>query len=363
MNYIFVPDIKYFVLPCIMLKNWFEKQEKDAVLIVKKGLEGTFNQLDINFISLSSFNEIKVLENDHFIFLHHGIEQVYNFFESIISQSKYTEINVSFLPDGLGNAMWGTSFIDRYNNTSNKIKVNLIHAFNFGFEHGSAIKKFGQVTTVDYSYLTDFLDSNSYLIELCSKVIKEMNLSEHNVILPYRPWCTKSFHDGIYDIGDNKYLAEIYLKQLDLIGTDKVESKVYFRGDSRFNSECKEVLSTINSSVSCTEIGASYPSWLTLEPLIYFLLKQNKSYNFITLDSTTFQAIPFLNKSNQSEVTAVIGCPYSLLDINPITIEFTKKKLNNKIKDFKQRYELFDKIGFPLTINTIDSGCFTVKLM
>jgi hypothetical protein len=348
-----------------MVKKWFEEKGEKADLVVPTGMQSSFEKLSVEFITSTEFNKREHEEKDNYIFFHHGNEGTYNFFIDIVTgvvkKSENKNLNVSFLPDGLGNTMWGESFIDRYNAKNSESSVKLLYAFGFGFEHETTLKKFGSVTNVEYSYLTDFLDTNKYLVELCENVINEMDLGDSNVILPYRPWCTSSFHGGVYDIGDNKYLANIYLELLKIISISNEQPKVFFRGDTRYPVDCGEIFKAINDSIPCSEIGSDYPTWLTLEPLMYFLLNKNKVYNFLVLDSTTFQAVPFLMNNSQSEVAAVIGCPTTLLSLSPVGGEFINRKLKYKINDFKNRFELFNST-VPLEINTIDSCCFSVKI-
>jgi len=371
--YIFAPGAKQFILPCVVLYRWYRRTKSDITIVTNTTNADYYRKLGCIAVTDQIFQELLPDECDEYVFFKHNAVGQFNKFCKVVAHFHASilskKVKVSFFPDGFGNAMWGKNYISDYCDEEqiSKNMIEVINVFSFGFIHTSTLRQYDAsvITVVDYSYLTELIENCQFLKDICIQTLINVDQFTSIVLVPFRPWCTDGFHGGVYDFGDQTVLANIYCNLIENhVTTDK--KMVFFRGDERFPNESSFVFDELNKSYDCLEIDTvKYPKWLTLEPLLYFMITKFQHISIVNLDSTTFQIVPFLinRLDSHCKVSGLIGCENSILSQNSVPDTFKDSKLKVKIKDFKNRYSTFDfQDNTTLSLNEIDDTFFILTV-
>lgn len=371
MNYIIFPGAKYFVLPCLMIKSFYESMGESCYIVLVDKQRDYFNIYGVDKSFLLTECQIHFSEGNNYIFFHHGTESIIKraelFINKIPIDISYT---VSFMPDALGNAMHGKSYLEVINNIKKRNEKHKVikDIFSFGFIHSTTLNKFEdeEIINLSYDYMMKIFDDLKEN-DLVGKDLKSAIKSKNIIFIPYRPWCTKKFHGGVYDFGSPEELAEIYNKLIESILKENnyEECQIIYRGDSRFKKESQVVFDKIDH-LNKVSIDKLMSDKITLEPFIYYLMKiidADSNLWFLTLDSTTFQAVPFLNKEkNNGNIYSLFGCPSEYLREIDGGFDFNAKKLRGKINDFYNRYKLFLENDLVTEVEKIEDGFLKVRI-
>jgi hypothetical protein len=369
LNIIFCPKAKYFVIPVLMIYEHYKIKGEKALVICDNTMSESFESYGFNeFITTNLFDLKSIKDSYNLVFFHHNTKVNKDFFiNSILSlRQDLTSLNISYMPDGLGNAMYGDGYIDSVKSITS-ITLFLKHVFSFGFIHHTVCSTYPEknIVCLNYSYIEKYLDNTQINFNTSQAIdtIKEFNSV---VFIPYRPWCTEKFHGGVYDFGSNESLSKIYSSLIEEV-KEKYELQNYiviFRGDSRFRENSNEVFNGISfdNKIMLDEMISDH---VTLEPFIYKSLKTTKcDFYYITLDSTTFQCAPFFYEQagKNKKMICLVGCHSIFLTSIKGGMEFCNKKLKGKVKDFYSRYESMKNTGFVTSINYVEESCFYVEI-
>ena len=373
LNIIFPPSGKHFLLPALMIKNYYKALGNRCYICasgdVYRGLKELKEDclLDANlfdpkqFVGQGSINAV---------FWYHNTDYAISIFKSVSSKlaSFCSDFFISFFPDGFGNAMWGGAL--RKECEASGLSAAVRSIFAFGFVHETTKKVFfdleDRIQVLSFSLLLDVCKNYMGLSSYIASIGSVFNVSRPAVLVPYRPWCSSDFHGGIYDFGAELDLSRVYSQLYRIFGA--TESVFYYRGfDDAHSSRVFNHIDNIDAKVS---LDGLFPSWLTLDPILVWLISTMQgSLQLITLDSTTFQIVPFLRAAlaerdlpTAPTVEALIGCPESLFDEIFGASDFLHRKLRGKIADFRVRYEGFRRVGLVSELQSIDSSCFRVLI-
>lgn len=368
MNIIFCPNAKYFALPVIMIYEHYSALQEESLIVANAELLSSIKSYG-NFYSqdISSFDFNIIDSSSNLIFFCHNTNTNKEFFRKTITEAQKNshQFKVSYMPDGLGNSMLGGDYIGDAKEYSTA-SIELRDVFSFGFIHYSTASQHPKekIVCLSYKLFEKYLDQR-YFENLFEPILNSMNSYAAIIFIPYRPWCTKKFHGGVYDFGSTKELSEIYTELITEISIRYRLNNylVLYRGDSRFAQESLETYNQIQAP-NKIRLDPLIPKDITLEPFIYKSIKKIKSnFHFITLDSTTFQCIPFMNFSAENKlISCDFGCPQKILFNKNGGQDFHNRKLKGKIKDFSDRYSSFKQAGLISNIENIEEGYFYAEL-
>lgn len=370
-NIIFSTSRKLFHFPAIMMREFFsaagEKSRivtNDAKLPQIEGIAEHFGTFESAAQDLADCDSIRSI-----CFHHNGeryFEQFVRNINQVFSEFPTKQKLISFYPDGFGNAMHGISFAEKLTGVFPD-EVTIDHYLSFGFTHGTTAKLAAgrPIQPLDFSILTDFFDRSETIQKHCNlKELSGLSLDEC-VLVPYRPWCTTAFHNGVYDFGDTKELAVLYKNLIERAQQEHGRKvKVIFRGDERFGVESDLVRELLSRHFDVINLASLYSQELTLEPLIYFLIKTGvvRKMSMICLDSTSFQVPAFLVRNmGPDRLVGYMGAPMAELDGMTGGREFMNRKLRRKIADFRQRYKAFEADGIIASVIDLDDTFFQVR--
>jgi hypothetical protein len=350
-RYIFCPDSKLFLLPSIMLREHLLANGEEATIVCSVKLSTRLQDLAVPFITRLDFDTRAVSEGDDLIFFHHNSDAHYEFFKQYALElsRRFNNFTVSFYPDGFGNAMHGRHFARRLAEEEN-VEVKTREYFSFGFHHRTTVKLAGaDPTLIDFLHLARFFDKNAAIGEIVKGVAAALDPERHIIVVPFRAWCTQSFQHGMYDFGSPEDLAKIYLDLTEQVAakTDK-PVQILFRPDERYKQESEITHKALAARYDLVNTAASFPSWLTLEPLLYLLFGAGhiREGSIICLDSTSFQAPAFLLAGVAPiHFTAYMGMEEARLEGYSGGPEFVERKLRKKIDEFADRYALLLEMG------------------
>lgn len=385
MNYIFVPNAKHFIFPCAMIqKHYQEERAETAFLVVPKSMNPVMSVLGLAHINFDQVDWSEFEDAPNLVFFHHDTDVVYRqFLESVKkvrSAHSVSDLYVSFFPDGLGNAMRGENYVEQTKKISGAISnaIRLRDVFSFGFVHDSTRVKFGQskIAVLSYRYLISVIEGSTYLQQVCSTIIKQCDLNNDVVFVPYRPWATEKFHNGVYSFGNDQQHGRLLAEIVTEIAEDCELSKaqLVYRGDERFKGQSDAVFFELKNSlaqfpnVTVKSIDDDYPDELTLEPILFYFMKKLSSDNkmcFAVLDSTTFQAVPFLSGAMHAKgprLIGYIGARRRSVEKMDGGAQFVNSKLVGKVRDFRGRYEEFATRGGIGRVTPVDDTAFWVEV-
>lgn len=341
-NVIFFPGQRYFVLPIILISNYYEEKGENVKVVCSSNEKKMFQEYGYEN-TIVNMNESICSGERNLVFFQHNTSGALNFFlRTLESVSNKQLVKVSLMPDGLGNSMYGECFLEIATRKFDCL-FELRDVFSFGFVHSTVAKNFESKKIVCLSLKT--LHANFKKVmqsQGFTKLKSELANVESIILLPYRPWCTKSFHGGVYDFGDASDLARIYSETLrSLVKKYELDnSLVLFRGDERYPNESMQVFEQLEFD-NKINLSLYLSEKITLEPLLHFLTNDiNSVLSVVSLDSTTFQSIPLIKDDTiDKKIIGFLGCPRDLLEYSVESRAFFETKLKGKINDFFHRFK------------------------
>ncbi|RGP37890.1 hypothetical protein [Pseudotabrizicola alkalilacus] len=353
-NIIFCPSTKLFLLPAIMMHEFFTAAGEKSKIVIDKNMLPQAQEIGDDFCDFeTAVQYFEDCDSIRSVCFHHDDTQFQalvrnlNMVRTVFPKKRNL---VSFYPDGFGNAMHGKSYVERLSNVFSD-EVTVDQYLSFGFVHKTTVKLAADrpIQTLSFSLLTDFFDRSVKIRKFCNlEKLSGVDLDEC-VMLAYRPWCTKTFHDGMYDFGNQQELAILYGSLIERAEKDHGRSlKVIFRADERYKRESDLVRRLLSSRFDVIDLDSFYSQALTLEPLVYFLIKtgQVSKMSMICLDSTSFQVPAFLVQNmGAGRLVGYLGAPKEDVYRMSGGEAFTKRKLGSKMSDFRERYRAFESDG------------------
>ena len=329
-TYIFAPPNKTSIWPTILISEFLNTNGYLCRIVSHKNNLHAYNQLGLDVITINDFYSRDESLISELIFMQHNSTWVFDFFEEVVGSITETEeIKISFYPDGLGNATWGESFLEK----SEKVGLQFGRFYSFGFVDRTTSLLFSseQIEVINYSHLCRFFENNTFLNSLFDSIQPSL-IQDESFFIAYRPWCTQSFHGGGYSFGNGaSSLLKIYTKIIKLVKEEEQisdEIGIYFRGDNQYVDDCAFLAESFKHNNILFNLDDVYVDYLTLDPLIYFLIREGYKLKFISLDSTTFITVPFFVEHLQTQsVEAYFGCDVSCLEALDGGKEFYNKKL------------------------------------
>ncbi|AGP83270.1 hypothetical protein I533_16595 [Alteromonas mediterranea MED64] len=364
-NIIFFPGQRYFVLPIILIYKYYQEQDLPVIVVCEKAKQSMFSEYGFTDLVECAKNYLSS-GNRNLVFFQHNTPGSFNAVKKVLEDIvEFDGIELSLMPDGLGNSMYGESLIDE---ASKRFEhhFSLNEVFSFGFVHSTVANRFEseKITCLPIKPLFELFE-NVMQKHSFAKLKTELDSFQNIMLIPYRPWCTKDFHGGVYDIGNAENLAKIYDDLIERLkkhyNLDNVI--ILFRGDGRYEADSASVYDnlTLKNKINLVDY---LPEEITLEPVIYSILnKCNADFQMITLDSTTFQSVPLMC-SHIANVNAIgsIGCTKDLLEFSERGSHFFTSKLNGKINDFFYRFQSINSITKNINISSRSEGHFYVEV-
>jgi hypothetical protein len=370
-HFIFAPPVKTDTITCMSIMHWLQLEAKKTTLVIKKGYSEFYESVNIPYISESDFRK-KPIEGEISIYFLHATS-FYQYFKTnlsiLLNNKNITKINLNFFPEGFGNAMWGEKFTDRIEKDFEIVdKIHLDKIISYGFKQNYIDKKFptAKKLIINYEHIISAMESNKILMEIVSKALNSLDLKKELIIIPFRPWCTKSFHGGMYNFGSRDEFNELVVQLLSRIEINP-KSKILFRSDSRYKKESSYLFDFLSETFDTQEITDDiFPSWVSLEPLFHGIINNKKveSVKVINFDSTT--SIPLVFQSALSSINSLLisfGCPKSILSGIKGGEDFYDRKLRSKIKMFTEHMSPLSFENKKVNIKSNEAGDMMLSLL
>jgi hypothetical protein len=372
MNHVILaPPVKTDTVTCLAIANWLESRNELVTIIAKSTHSKFFDELSISYYTDIQIAKGLELSGELTLYCLHATNY-YTYFKGIlmhlVSNSKIKSISLCFMPEGFGNAMWGERFTDRLAlEPFDLSKVRLTQTISYGFKQYYIEKKFPDAKKIvlNYSTVVRAINSSGALTKLTSKALDQLKPKFDILFIPFRPWCTDSFHKGMYSFGDSDTLSRITINML-LDSGISGQDRIYFRPDIRFSPESDYLLQKLNERFSSIQIDSEiYPEWLSLEPLFNSLLNHSEVFSITILNYDSTTAIPAIFLAAESKIRrfrAIFGCKRKLLEDTEGGIEFYNRKLKPKITMFREHLAPLRFPGCNYEIISTEPGYMEVLL-
>jgi hypothetical protein len=359
-----MPNSKLFVPPVLMIREYFLRENVVPIIACDNVLASVFREFGIDtrsqdFLKTVSRPDVELV---HLQVNHPGARDSFYRIVSDLKRNCET-VRVRLWPDGLGNASWGERLDLQYSAEYGNEGIEFVGFFSFGFVHSTTqqLADDFRITTLDYDLLQKAISRSDSIKKIIAPAAEALT-QRSSIIIPFRPWCTQRFHGGVYDFGDASDLSKIYSDLIHIANTDGFAGcRIYFRPDERFQAESKTVMDSLRNDFNVMDLSNVYPQWLTLEPLLSVICSRNDSKPFamISLDSTSFQSVPFLANGRVS-AAGYVGARSSSLESVPGGIEFVKRRLTGKVRDFERRYRHFQSLQRVRSVEQVETNLLKV---
>lgn len=140
-NIIFFPGPRYFVLPIILISNFYEEKGENVTVVCSSNEKRMFQEYSYENTA-DNMDESVFSGECNLVFFQHNTNGALNFFlRTLGSVSNQQLVKISLMPDGLGNSMYGECFLEIANRKFDRL-FELRDVFSFGFVHSTIAKKF-----------------------------------------------------------------------------------------------------------------------------------------------------------------------------------------------------------------------------
>jgi hypothetical protein len=375
--YIFIPWGKTFIPPILIVSSYYQEKGIEPVFIAREPHFAALSFLQIPFISFDEFDGLHSMEKgSRLLFIDDLNDFSFGNFSRAIFRNLWEYTNepytIDLMPDALSNVTTDVGVLDKFRETyKGRFNLKLGNFFTYGFVHHTVSDKYStdNIINLSYSRLVNIFENSIFLTAISKNIISKLSNYSNIIFIPYRPWCTETFWLGKYSFGDVHDLIGLYDQLIEDIVRDKNIDKclLLFRGDERFIAESKSVYDGISFKNKLILDDFDYPYSLSLEPLIYFLLKTYQgSIHGIALDSSTFDLIPYFLDLIEAEVSfdLTYGCDLTYFRDDDKHQSFINSLLRNRTHEFLWKLKSIsnnvkninisiDNIGPPENIDTI----------